>query len=154
VIPCETATAPKSGNTGNSKETAAASSCADHHQPFGFGPIDQCISRRLRDNACHRRDRHDHADPRFIPVLFRQEINGEIRTKSVTHIGEKEICGVKRPADSGSWRMRGCEMLKQRRHSPQRTRHKEARNSAITYRGDKPTQYGDNLLGPCLENLP
>ncbi len=49
------------------------------------------------------RDRHHHADPRLVPVLFGQKVNGEIGPKPVADVGEGEIGGVQGPVRPPFW---------------------------------------------------
>jgi hypothetical protein len=57
----------------------------------------------LRRDAGKSRDRHYHADPRLVPVLFGQKVNGEIGPEPVSDVGEGEIGGFQRPVRPPFW---------------------------------------------------
>jgi hypothetical protein len=50
----------------------------------------------LRDDARDRRNRHHHADPCFVPLLFGQEVDREIGPKAIAHVGKKEVGRIER----------------------------------------------------------
>ncbi len=66
----------------------------DHHQTFSSGRVDHCTGRRLRNDAGDGRNRHHHADMSLVPVLLGEQIDCEIRPKSLADVGEEEVRGI------------------------------------------------------------
>ncbi|MET4720875.1 hypothetical protein ABIF63_004981 [Bradyrhizobium japonicum] len=60
-------------------------------QPLRPRRIDQRASRRLRHDAGDGRNRHHEADAYLVPVLFGEQIDGEIGPKPVADVGEEEV---------------------------------------------------------------
>ena len=58
--------------------------------------VDERTGGRLSDDTGKRRDRHHGSDRGFVPFLFGQQIDGEVGTEAVPHVGEKEIHGIER----------------------------------------------------------
>ena len=73
----------------------------DHDQAFPARAVDEGAGRRLGHDPrepCHR---HDDPDGRLVPVLNRQQVDGEVRAQSVAHVREKEVGGVEGASGTG-----------------------------------------------------
>jgi hypothetical protein len=57
--------------------------------------IDQGAGRGLRDDAGGGRNRHHDADAGFIPLPNGEQIDGEVGSEPVAHIGKEEVGSIK-----------------------------------------------------------
>lgn len=74
----------------------------DHQRALRRALVDQRAGRRLGDDPGKGRHRHHHADAGLVPFLFGQEVDGQIGSEAVAHVGEKEIQRIQRALDGGS----------------------------------------------------
>ncbi len=53
--------------------------------------VDEGPGGRLREDPGDAADRHHHADGGFVPVVLREQIDREIGSEPVAHVGEEEV---------------------------------------------------------------
>ncbi len=82
----------------------------DQGRPLGRRPIDERAGRRLGQDADDAGNGHHRADGRRVPLLDGQQVDGEVGSQPVAHVGQEQVERVQRaghrPARSGCFVLR------------------------------------------------